>query len=353
MTRTAPTFDFTLDADFHDRWDRVGRRLAFRARTRAGHRAWRRRLLAELKRLTGYDTLRPAPLRPVVTETTDRGDHIRQRVVIRTEPKVFMPVYVLIPKTGKGPWPAVLCPHGHCGGGKVCTAGVREADPRMAAVIEEYNYDYGVQYARAGLVAFCPDARGFGERRHPAYKDLLTSSCLMTHNAGIPLGQAIAGMWTWDLHRLIDYAATRKDCSPGRIGCAGLSGGGLQSLWASAFDTRIRAAVISGYFYGYREALLDQPENCSCNYVPHLYETADMGDIGALIAPRPVLIETGTRDNLNGASGLKNVRSQVAIVKRAARLLGAPGAVVHDVFEGEHRWHGKLAVPWMVRQLTA
>jgi hypothetical protein len=86
--------------------------------------------------------------------------------------------------------------------------------------------------------------------------------------------------------------------------------------------------------------------------VPHLYETADMGDIGALILPRPVLIETGTVDPLNGASGLKNVRSQVAILKRAASLLNAPEAVAHDVFEGDHKWHGTVSVPWMMKQLA-
>ena len=75
----------------------------------------------------------------------------------------------------------------------------------------------------------------------------------------------------------------------------------------------IKAAVVSGYFYGYRESLLVKHQNCSCNYVPHLYETADMGDLGALIAPRPLLVETGARDPLNGQSGMKNVNSQMAI----------------------------------------
>src|SRR5437870_3817754 len=36
------------------------------------------------------------------------------------------------------------------------------ADLREA--ITHYHYDYGVQFARASVMAFCPDARGFGER---------------------------------------------------------------------------------------------------------------------------------------------------------------------------------------------
>ena len=77
----------------------------------------------------------------------------------------------------------------------------------------------------------------------------------------------------------------------------------------------------------------------------------DMGDIAALIAPRPLLVETGTMDPLNGASGLDNVRSQMEIVRGAYRLLEAEDLVEHDVFEGEHRWHGAKAIPWMRQHL--
>ena len=71
-----------------------------------------------------------------------------------------------------------------------------------------------------------------------------------------------------------------------------------------------------------------------------------------MIAPRPVLIETGTLDPLNGASGVDNVNSQVAITRRAYKLLGAQDALKHDVFEGEHKWHGVEAIPWMKRWLV-
>ena len=50
----------------------------------------------------------------------------------------------------------------------------------------------------------------------------------------------------------------------------------------------ILTAAISGYMYGYRDALLTLNNNCSCNYVTHLWEHLDMGDIASLIAPRPL-----------------------------------------------------------------
>jgi hypothetical protein len=263
-----------------------------------------------------------------------------------------MPVYVLIPKALPIPYPVVIAPHGHVSGGKIATAGCREI-PEIADTIDKHNYDYGVQFAQAGFITFCPDARGFGERQEQAAKgNLLDSSCQWLNNMAYPLGQTVTGMWTWDIHRLIDYVQRRPDCRADRIGCAGLSGGGLQTLWATALDNRIRCAVISGYLYGYKEALLDMCMGCSCNYVPHLYEYVDMGDIGALIAPRPLLVETGTKDHLNGASGLKNVYSQTRIMRKAYRLLGAQKLLYHDVFEGEHRWNGVQAIPWMKRFLA-
>ena len=331
------------------RWDAVGRKLAFSADDPEGLEAWRRETLAKLKDLTGFDTMLGAPLDPVVTEEQDFGDHVRQRVEIQTEPGVIMTLYVLIPGGAEGPHPAVIAAHGHGSGGKYAVAGCREM-PEVAETIRIHNYDYGVQLVRAGFIAFCPDARGFGERQEQGAKgEVLASSCRLINNMAYPLGQTITGMWAWDLRGLVDYIETRGDCAKGGIGCAGLSGGGLQTLWASAFEPRITCSVISGYLYGYRESLLDLHGNCSCNYVPHLYEYVDIGEVAALIAPRPLLIETGNRDPLNGASGLDNVYPQVETIRQAYRVLGAEDLVYHDVFEGEHRWNGLEAIPWMQR----
>lgn len=343
---------FSTHPYFQARWRLVGRKLAFESKTKREWQQWRRRLTQTLKRLTGFATMRRAPLAPRITEQRDFGDYLRQRIELCTEPGVVMPLFALIPKNGTPPWPAVIAPHGHASGGKLSVAGCREI-PEIAQAIKTYNYDYGVQFVKAGFIVFCPDARGFGERQEAAARGgILNQSCLWLNNMAYPLGQTVTGMWAWDLHRLTDYIQTRKDCRAERIGCAGLSGGGLQTLWASALDPRIRCAVISGYLYGYKQSLLDLHKNCSCNYVPHLYEYADMGDIAALIAPRPLLVETGTKDPLNGAAGLGNVRPQMRKIRRAYRLLGAAKLVRHDIFEGEHRWHGVEAIPWLQRHLA-
>ena len=336
----------------HRRWRAVSRQLAYGAEDRTQHHRWRRTTLQKLQELTGYATMQTCPLRPRITETVKRDGYTRQRIEIQTEPGVVMPMYALIPHVGRPPYPVMLAPHGHGSGGKVSPAGCLD-QPGIAAAVRTYNYNYGAQFVRAGFITFCPDARGFGERREPETLDHLASSCQQLSNMGMPLGQTVTGMWAWDLHRLIDYAETRRDCDTKRLGCAGLSGGGLQTLWVSAFDSRIRCAIVSGYFYGYEDSLLILHNNCACNYVPRLYEHVDIGDVGALIAPRALLIETGDDDPLNGPRGLRNVKPQVAITRKAYRNFGEADRLKHVIFEGDHRWEGEHSIPWLRRWLDA
>ncbi len=343
---------FSVLPHLFDRFDALPRKLAYRAKTVPEWRRWRKTLRAKLKAITGYDTMQRCPLRPRITEEVQFDGYRRQRVEIQTEPKVIMPLYVLIPDGASGRLPAILCPHGHISGGKLSPAGVRDHSKEVAEQIEVYNYDYAVQFCLNGFITFCPDARGFGERREQSAmaQGILYSSCEHLNHMAYPLGQTVTGMWTWDMHRLLDYVQSRRDCDPDRIGCAGLSGGGLQTLWATALDDedRIKCAVISGYLYGYKQSLLELYSNCSCNYVPGLYEHVDMADIAALIAPRPLLIETGDQDPLNGVN-VENVTSQVRIIRRAYARLGAKDRIVHDLFEGGHKWHGTETIGWMKR----
>ena len=344
---------FTSEPYLSSRFASISRQLGFRASSLEGWRLWRAELLGKLRELLGVDKLVPTELNPRVTEVVHREGYRREHILIDVEPGVTMTLYALIPDRLERPAPAVLAPHGHGSGGKLSPAGVVEV-PGVAERVRQYNYDYGVQAVRRGYVVFCPDARGFGERREALFQapeQLFESSCRQLAHMALPLGLTVAGMWAWDLSRLIDYALTRPECAGQPVGCIGLSGGGLQTLYLAALDERVQCAVISGYFYGVRDALLHLSGNCDCNYVPHLWEYADMGDIAALIAPRSLLIEAGTRDPLNGPRGIQNVLEQYEIAQAAYRLLGAEDRLSIDIFEGEHQWHGTVAFDWLDRWL--
>lgn len=349
---------FTAENHFVERFERLGRSMALPADlTPAGLAGWQAQLLQKLAGLLGLDTFEKTEPNPSFDPPETFEGYTSQRAEIDTEPGVRMPFYILTP-TGMQPGerrPLVLALHGHGGGGKAAVAGRRE-NPAIAASIDSYNYDFGVQLVKAGYIAVCPDARGFGERRErfaqgDSPEVVLGQSCNYLSHMGEPLGQTVTGMFTWDLLRLLDFVGTRPDCDPARIGCLGFSGGGLQTLWLTIFDERVRVAAISGYFYGYKDALLKLSNNCSCNYVPGLWQTADMGDLGALICPRPLLIESGTLDDLNGERGIANVTEQLDITRRAYALTGDEQKIYHSVYEGPHRFDGRDVLPWFKRWL--
>ena len=72
-------------------------------------------------------------------------------------------------------------------------------------------------------------------------------------------------------------------------------------------------------------------------------------DLAALIAPRPLLIETGTEDPL---FPLPAATESVRPHPPRLRTRHAGDRLVHDVFEGGHQWHGVAAIPFLNRWLS-
>lgn len=329
------------------KFDQRSRQNAFQGTSAAEWENWKQHTREILAGLLGLDHMESCPLNAQVVECVEVAAGIkREKVLLTVEPDTIMPVYILIPERSiDGRQDCFLALPGHQGAGKFSVAGCDEI-PAVRDAIARYNYDYGMQLARLGYVAVCPDCRGFGERRDEALQNdtenaFLTSTCFQLAHMAEPLGQTVAGMCTWDVMRLIDYIVERDEWNLDTLGCLGFSGGGMQTLWAAALDDRIKQVVISGYLYGYKDSLLILNGNCSCNYVPHLWEHYDMGDIASLIAPRPLLVQSCRDDHLNGPRGLQNVLEQLDIVRAAYRLYGQEDRIVHDVREGDHCWYGE------------
>ena len=82
-----------------------------------------------------------------------------------------------------------------------------------------------------------------------------------------------------------------------RVGCMGISGGGTVTLFATALEPRIRAAMVSGYLNTFRDSI-GSLAHCIDNYVPGILNWAEMHDVAGLIAPRPLFVESGEKDNI-------------------------------------------------------
>lgn len=344
---------YTNQKRFETLFTTQGRQSKLKAETIEDFNRWKEATRNVLCDLLGMNKIASCPLQPETLETVKIDEGIvREKVLIQVEPEVYMPLYILIPEPSKqkkinNKPMCILAPAGHMSGGKLAVAGCKEL-PLVKDTIERFNYDYGLQAAKLGYIVLCPDTRGFGERREVLNQDvegsnehILSNSCLYLSRMAQPLGLTVAGLCTWDLMRLIDYIEERNEWDISSIGCIGFSGGGMQTLWLAALDDRINYAFISGYMYGYKDSLLKLHGNCSCNYVPGLWEKLDMGDLGALIAPRPLLIQSCEEDHLNGERGLQNVLEQLKIIEEAYVLFENKSELIHDVRPGGHRWHDK------------
>ncbi len=326
-----------------------GQSCRFKADSKEEYIKWRDEVHPKLWNLLGLDRMKACSLEPELLEITLIEDGItREKWSIQVESGCYMPFYVLIPprerwKMTRNQKPECrIALHGHLSGGKEAVVGNKESSEIVKA-IEKYNYDYGLKSAILGYICVCPDARGFGERREKADlqadSSVLNSSCQFLARMAEPLGLTVAGLCTWDFMRLIDYIFERDEWDTQALGCIGFSGGGMLTLWLSALDERIQYAIISGYMYGYKDSLLALHENCSCNYIPGLWEVVDMGDIACLIAPRPLLIQSCEKDHLNGERGMINVFEQTRTIEKAYEILNSKEVFVHDIQPGGHSWH--------------
>lgn len=339
------------------KFDKYARKDFFAGNTVEEFEGWREQTRETLWDLLGLHRMEDCPLEPVLEERiTLDGGIIREKVIIQVEPETYMPMYILIPPEAaraqstmeKSEKPrCVLALPGHQGGGKYSVAGCYDI-PAVKEKIDFFHYDYGMQLAKLGYVALCPDCRGFGERRDEKMqtpgdeKAFLTSSCFHLAHMAEPIGETVAGMCTWDAMRLIDYVYERGEWDTDRLGAVGFSGGGMQTLWLAALDERVKYCIISGYLYGYKDSLMILNGNCNCNYVPHLWEHYDMGDIASLIAPRPLAVQSCRDDHLNGPRGMENVYEQLEIVREAYKLYGREAYPIHDIREGGHCWHEEI-----------
>lgn len=324
------------------KYDRFSRQNAFHGNSVEEYEAWKKEARNILLQLIGLNKMDSVSLVPQIEERTVlENGIIREKVLIQSEEDVWIPMYILIPQGEKRK--VFITPPGHQGAGKYSVAG-RKDIPAVAEAIKKFNYDYGMQLAKLGYVAICPDCRGFGERRDEKLqgeeeKSFLSSSCFHLAHMAEAIGETVIGMCTWDLMKILDYVETRTEWDTNDISCLGFSGGGMQTLYLSALDDRIKRVYISGYMYGFKDSLMILNGNCSCNYIPHLWENFDMGDIAALIAPRPIMIQSCKEDHLNGPRGLQNVYEQMEIIKKVYQLYDADERIVHDICEGGHCWH--------------
>lgn len=304
-----------------------------------------------LARTIGFQDLPEAPFDPQVLERADRGDFIREKLLLRTSEASLMPVYLLIPK-GDPPFPAMLAFHGHGYGAKDVVGLWEDGTERMEP--DGYQKDFAVALCRRGFAVAAPEIACFGERQTDfSYLNTILgqpvpTSCHHAAMLAIHLGGSVAGLRVHDAKRLVDYLETRPEYDTSRLGAMGISGGGMLAFFSACLDPRIAACVVSGYYSTFRESILAM-HHCPCNFVPGLHRFGEMYDLAGLIAPRPLLIEAGSRDPLFPIAA---VRRSVARAREIYKVWGAEELIQTDYFEGRHRISGRVAYDFLWKHLA-
>jgi cephalosporin-C deacetylase-like acetyl esterase len=241
---------------------------------------------SKLKQLIG-----PLPERGKQVEVrrfgTLQGDGFRiEKIAYESLPGMWVTANVYVPAAGQGPFPAVLLWPGHEQSGK---AG---------------QYNWGANLAANGMLAMAIDPIGQGERVQHFDAELGESKVGGStgehgHAAWstLLLGDHISQYFLTDGIRAIDYLYYRDDVDAAKIGAFGCSGGGTATAYLTAFDPRVRVAVVACYITSFEKLLTSAgPQEAEQTIPQFLSYGLDFADWVTLAAPRPYAIVSTEND---------------------------------------------------------
>ena len=323
-------------------------RMTFQAQTHSQAEVWQRTLRAKLLDLIGQFPGERGPLRPQVLEVRNFRTYRREKFAFESRPGVGVLGYLITPLNAPKPLAVVVCVPGH-GRGVDDIVGIDEHGNNRTDR-SGYQKDFALQAVEHGLAAVAIEPMAFGCRRDPIAKNkgLAANACQPTAGSALLLGETMIAWRIFDVMRTIDWIETRPELNGKRVGCMGISGGGTCTLFSTALEPRIRAAMVSGYLNTFRASIMSVP-HCMDNYIPGILQWAEMYDVAGLIAPRPLFSEGGDRDSI---FPVEATRDSFRRVKQVYQVFGAPDAVQQEIFPGVHEFHGARGLPFLAAALT-
>jgi hypothetical protein len=260
------------------------------------------RLTAGLNRLPEL-----GPVDATIETVAEHDDYIVERVHFTTHGGLLVTGNLYRP-TGPGPFPGIVCPHGHWSNGRL-------EDGERGSVAAR-----SITFARMGIVSFTYDMLGYNDSKQLSHA----------------FGSEREKLWgihpfatqVWAALRVVDFLAGLPYVDPDRLGCTGASGGGTQTFALVAIDPRIKVAapvnMISHTMQG----------GCICENAPIIRHNASNMEIGALMAPRPLLMVSATGDWTK-----RTPEVEYPAIKSIFALYGAPEKVAEQQFDAPHNYN--------------
>jgi dienelactone hydrolase len=252
-----------------------------------------------------------------------------------------------------------------------------EGEPPVLREFKQELYEgksIGTELARRGYVVITIDMFYWGARRMlldddpPSYRDpgsLSREDIAAFHRRSQQAEQLVArtllvagitwpGIMLWDDLRTVDYLASRPEVDARRLGCVGLSVGGYRSFLLAALDQRIRVAVDVGWMTSLGSHIKRHVINSIglTFQIVGLYRYLDLPDLGALIAPRSLLVINGSRDQLFPPEGVDAAFKKIDACFRKA---GVPDRQRCRLYDAPHQFNVEMqaeAWSWIGRWLA-
>lgn len=339
---------------------------------------WRALARGKAQQLLSYEPQCVAP-EPHTIEIKDCGDYFREKIEFSTAQNSRTPAYVLIPKALKRPAPAVVALHCH---GSYYIHGKEklvklENETVHLALYKKNGYggrSIANELVQRGFIVIATDAFYFGERRlnlSEMPRDLVEEMQRRARNktgvAGVnethghleelTMRHLIAAGATWmgvmahDDRTTVDYLLTRDDVDPDRIGCVGLSMGGMRTNWLHALDPRVKCSVSVSWMTDWREMLPSNIGNHSwAQYVPGLTGVFELSDL-AVMGNGAFMAQVCAHDELHPNAGLTRTLERI---QRLAQKANLSERVQTHMFDVTHQFNIDMqekAFAWLERWL--
>jgi dienelactone hydrolase len=273
---------------------------------------------------------------------------------------------LLKPAGATGKLPGVLALHDHGGNKYFGTRKITRIskDPHPAMVSHQEHYYGGVAWAnelaRRGYVVLVADAFAFGSRRVRAgdvsepvraglvEKDPESADEIQRYNTWAANHEHVmskslfCGGTTWpgvfvaEDQRALDYLCSRPEVDTIRVGCGGLSGGGLRTVYLSGADARIKCSCAVGMMTTWRDYLLNKSQTHTWMvYIPGLPEDLDYPEILGLNVPNAAMVLNNHEDQLFTVPEMERADRILAEVYRKA---GAADKYRANFYPGPHKF---------------